>query len=316
MKVIFENVDFNSSTGPNNFGVKLSRSFNRKGIITNSPNPDVRLAFIQTLFHNHEFPDGTSLGNLPYVLRLDGIFFNTSQDWNKMNVDINRSYQHADAVIIQSDFDKKLIDSFFGERDNCHIIRNGTDLEILSNIPKASLKIDEDKYDEFWLCASHWRPHKRLSDNIAYFEKFRSPSCAFLIAGKMSKEEHEYASKKEHVFYLGELQWYQLMSTMKLCSTFVHLAWLDHCPNVVVDARACDCRLVVSSAGGTVELTRENDIVVIEDEFSFEPVELYSPPPIDFTKIHVTGVNDIRLEVDIDNVAESYLGVLNSIIRK
>ena len=37
----------------------------------------------------------------------------------------------------------------------------------------------------------------------------------------------------------------------KASTHFVHLAWLDHCPNVVVDARASGCKIVCSSAGGT-----------------------------------------------------------------
>ena len=87
-----------------------------------------------------------------------------------------------------------------------------------------------------------------------------------------------------NINYLGELSQQELYSLYKGSKYFIHLAWLDHCPNVVVDARACGCKIICSSAGGTKEIAGEDAIVIKEDEWDFEPVKLYDPPPMDFNK--------------------------------
>jgi hypothetical protein len=74
-----------------------------------------------------------------------------------------------------------------------------------------------------------------------------------------------------------------LLSLYKRSSTFIHLAYLDHCPNVVVDAQASGCQIVCSSSGGTKEVV-SNGILIIEDEWDLKPLPLYRPPPLDFSK--------------------------------
>mgnify|MGYP001301911457 CR=1 FL=1 len=83
------------------------------------------------------------------------------------------------------------------------------------------------------------------------------------------------------VKYAGNLSQEQLISLYKASSYFVHLAWLDHCPNVVVDAQAAGCNIICSSSGGTQEIV-EKGIVIIEPEWNFKPCELYKPPALDF----------------------------------
>ena len=65
---------------------------------------------------------------------------------------------------------------------------------------------------------------------------------------------------------------------------FLHLSWLDHCPNVVVDARSCGCQVICSSTGGTKEIAGEDAIIIEEDEWNYEIVDLYDPPELDFSK--------------------------------
>ena len=72
-----------------------------------------------------------------------------------------------------------------------------------------------------------------------------------------------------------------LLSLYKRSTTFLHLAYLDHCPNVVVDAQAAGCRIVCSSSGGTSEIVSKG-IVINEAEWDFKPTKLYKPPLMDF----------------------------------
>ena len=87
----------------------------------------------------------------------------------------------------------------------------------------------------------------------------------------------------ERVVFLGELDYMSLLSLYKRSSTFIHLAYLDHCPNVVVDAQAADCKIICSSTGGTKEIV-SNGIIIHEKEWDFKPTKLYSPPAIDFSE--------------------------------
>jgi glycosyltransferase involved in cell wall biosynthesis len=294
VNIQFENVDFNSRSGPNGFGLKLARQFHKNGHDISGKNPDVRLSFIQS---SNNFN--------PTVLRLDGIYFNSSQDWKRMNEPIKRSYDHADAIVVQSEFDKKLIFSFFGERDNVHVIHNGTDIDLISRIKPRN--IDRDKT---WMCASSWRPHKRLDENIRLFQRLKNDGDHLLVAGKNADVSPD--TNIVGVHFLGDLNWETMISCMKSSANFIHLSWLDHCPNVVVDAKAAGCRLHVSEAGGTVELASSSDLVYEDAAFNFEPVELYNPPSMIPEKTR--NVTDNNLSLSIVDCANVYSCVLKDIM--
>ena len=169
LRVLFNNVDFHSNSGPNNFAFKLAHRLQETGHEVVRNNPDVCLNFIQ--------------GNLPAirnVLRLDGIYFNTAQDWKRQNEPIVQSYNLADAVIVQSNFNKELVTRYFGHRDKIHVINNGTDIEKINQIKPA---VTGFKKENVWFCASSWRPHKRLLDNIRYFQSNAKKDDVLFVAG-------------------------------------------------------------------------------------------------------------------------------------
>jgi len=295
MKIFFDNVNFESSSGPNSFASKLASTLVAAGHEITDSTPDAQISFIQR---------NADLG--PCLLRLDGIYFNSGQDWNTMNEPIKNSYDSADSVIVQSIFNKKLIFKYFGKRENVTVIRNGTLLDTISQIPKAA--IGDLGRDKVWLCASSWRPHKRLDENIRYFQDHAGDDSVLLVAG-----EHANTSiSDDRINFLGNLNWYQLISAMKASSMFLHLAWLDHCPNVVVDARAAGCHIVCSSSGGTEEIAGTNSTVIEEDIWDFSPIELYSPPPLDFSRSRDALNYDSN--VDIKLVADQYLSVIKEMI--
>lgn len=294
MKIQFENVDFSSRSGPNGFGLKLARSLHEKGHQIVQTGYDVNLAFIQT---SMRFPKT--------VLRLDGIYFNTRSDWKKDNYLIEKSYQFSDAIVAQSNFDKNLIQKYFGKREEIYVIPNGTDLQQIEKIPPANLNIDKDKV---WMCASSWRPHKRLKDNVEYFCKFADQDEILIVAGK----NPDYSSDDPRVKYIGDLSWENMISCMKSSKRFIHLAWLDHCPNVVVDAVACDCEVICSNSGGTPEIMNSKGIAIKEKfEWDFEPIDLYDPPSLDFE--NVVNFNNSNYDPNILKISEKYLSVLEGV---
>ena len=131
-----------------------------------------------------------------------------------------------------------------------------------------------------WSCASTWRPHKRLGENIRYFLEHSSDKDCLVVAGQT-----DYAKAHDRVFFTGNLSQRALIALYKRSKYFLHLAWLDHCPNVVVDARASGCRVVCSSAGGTKEIAGQDAIIIEEEEWDMSPVELYNPPKMNFNKV-------------------------------
>ncbi|MBP05022.1 MAG: hypothetical protein CMA72_09600 [Euryarchaeota archaeon] len=293
MRIQFENVDLNSRSGPNGFGLKLARQFMRDGHELTNDQPDVRLSFIQSM-NNFK----------PTVLRLDGIYFNSLQDWEAMNEPIRRSYEHAQAVVVQSEFDKKLIFKFFGERNNVHVIHNGTDTKLIQ-----SIQAQDFNRENTWMCASSWRPHKRLDENIRLFQHLKKEGDSLLVAGSNAHVSEE--TNVDGVHFLGDLNWESMISCMKASANFIHLSWLDHCPNVVVDAKAAGCRLHVSEAGGTAELTSSSDLVYKDAPFNFDPVELYNPPNMVFNS---RQGSQSRGDVSISVCSKQYLKVLRGLI--
>ena len=294
MKIQFENVDSNSRSGPNGFGLKLARQLLKDGHELTNENPDTRLSFIQSI---NDFN--------PTVLRLDGIYFNSEQDWKRMNEPVRRSYEYANAVIVQSEFDKKLIFNFFGKRDNVHVVHNGTDVELIKDIPPRL----DPPHETIWMCASSWRPHKRLDENIKLFQHLRGSCDKLVVAGKNAHVSNDIDVTDVH--FLGDLTWAEMIGWMKSANHFIHLAWLDHCPNVVVDAKAAGCKLHVSQAGGTAELVSESDVTYSDAEFDFEPIRLYSPPSMDF--LNAAPGTSIK-SLSIGECSKKYIKILKSVI--
>ena len=125
MKIRFDNVNFNSSSGPNSFALKLARQLHILGddVTIDDPSADVQLSFIQAI-NDHD----------KLVLRLDGIYFNSEQDWKNLNQPIKSAYDLAKTVIFQSEFNKKLSEKYFGKHSSSCVIHNGTDVETISSI--------------------------------------------------------------------------------------------------------------------------------------------------------------------------------------
>ena len=293
MNLVLENVNLNSNSGPNSFGQKLFKYMPSCGVtINNTPEPDAYLCFIES---------GRTTHNAPLFQRLDGIYFNSAFDYAAQNSNIKRTYESAAGVIFQSNFNKELTFKYFGPHNNYAIIHNGADLELINSVEKIKI----DKYENIWSCASSWRPHKRLNENIRYFIEHSGPNDGLIVAGTV---EDKQAHNRVH--YVGELSTEKLFSLYKASKYFIHLAWLDHCPNVVVDAMASGCQIICSSAGGTKEIAGKNAIIIEEKTWDYSPVELYNPPPMDFShKIQNTWHKNEQF--DMNSVCQKYYNFID-----
>lgn len=303
MRILLDGVSPASRSGPNSFARKLRDSLVALGSEVLFPGdagePNVRLLFIQGGEHT-----------APTALRLDGIYFNTRQDWSAMNAPIRAAYERADLIIHQTEFDKRLIEKFFGAHSRSAVIRNGADTrKTMAAAPLVHSALDS--YEQTWACASSWRPHKRLAENIRYFHHFAGPHDCLVVAGDTSQVVDSLrGTSLDRVLFAGDLDQDTLTALYRRSSHLIHLAWLDHCPNVVVDARAAGCRIVCSSSGGTEEVAGRESIVVEEEEWDLSPLDLYSPPRLDFERIRL-GRYDTN--IDMQFVADAYLRELKGI---
>ena len=270
MNIFLENINISSNSGPNSFARKLVPELqNLDCNFTTLSDSNVGLCFIES-----SISDKISI---PRALRLDGIYFNTSQDYKLQNRNIERTYHLSEGIIYQSNFNKQLIETYFGESKKSIIIHNGADINSINQTTPMSTKGDGD----VWCCAAHWRPHKRLSDNIQYFMEHKKENDILIVAGEVADSDKV---KDSSIAYFGKLTQKQLYSVYKSAKYFIHLSWLDHCPNVVVDARAAGCHIICSSAGGTREIAGLNSTIIEEEEWDFKPINLYNPPKLNFER--------------------------------
>jgi glycosyltransferase involved in cell wall biosynthesis len=297
VKILLDNVNLDSASGPNSFGKKLRHELINQGheVDLSIADPEAQLSFITC-----------TQKRAPLALRLDGIYFNTRQDWEQQNKPIFDSYKKSDLVIYQTSFNKMLTESYFGPSKKHLIIGNGTSQSLIDKIEPLKHPV-LDRFSEVWTCSSSWRPHKRLKDNIEYFfQKAPQDSC-LVIAG----ENPDIRMQHDRLLYAGQLQWETCIALYKRAKVFLHLAFLDHCPNVVVDARACGCDIIVSSSGGTKEIAGKNATIVKDIEWDFSPLDLYSPPPLNYD---IVFNNELDSSIDMSDVAQKYYNGLLGII--
>ena len=299
MRILFDNVFFGSRSGPNTFGTRLARSLSLRNhtVVEAHENPDVQLTFIQAA----NFPP-----KAPMVQRLDGIWFNSAQDWSAMNAPIMDPWEKSRAVIYQSEFDKKLIEKFFGHHANAHVIHNGTDINFIQSCDPLDVPTLQG-VDKIWACASAWRPHKRLKDNIRYFFEHSGPRDVLIIAGA----NPDVMIADPRIFYAGDLEHKMLIPLLRATDFFIHCAWLDHSPNIVVDARAAGAHIICSSSGGTSEIAGPDATIIDEDLWEIAPCKLYEPPEMDFSR---KVRNHWDVPIDITEKAEMYEKVLQGVI--
>lgn len=307
MKILLENVNLGATNGPNSFGRQLQAALLRRGdevlnlvdaMRARTPvttPPDVQLAFIES---------NVVVNDVPLIQRLDGIYYNSDQqygDWWMQNQLISSTYNRAKGVIFQSPFSKRLVESFFDAKhpDDVEIIGNGVDLNAIAAV-KTNDSPELDAFDKIWVAAANWRPHKRLGENVRYFLEHGGSNDVLIVAGAAGGPGADH----DRIVYVGELQWDVLVGIYKRADNFIHLAYHDNCPNVIVDARAAGCHIICASCAGSTSIAGLDATVVEEDDWDPQPIELYNPPKLDFRR---QRANDVDSNIDIDDVARRYI---------
>jgi len=303
MKVYFDNVNFSSATGPNTFGSRLAHELSTScdvKIVGPNDNYDIFLCFIEP---THK-PRNDSI----FCQRLDGIWFKPEQ-FESHNQLIKWAYRQADGVIWQSEFDKKMTAKWWGERMGV-VIHNGIELQKVK-IDKEAQDI-KNNYDKIFVCSANWHRQKRLKENIELFQKLSSPSDALFVMGKNPDEK----ILDPRVIFTGHLKHEKCLQLYSIATWMIHLAWLDHCPNVVVEALSQGCPVICTDSGGTHEIVKNNGAIIPElQQYEFELCDYDDPPPLNVGGKLASRTPVDNSHLDIKECAQRYFNFFN-LLRK
>lgn len=310
MKIYFNNVDFSSSSGPNSFGFRLSEKLKQMDceiVENNHKFCDVFLSFIEQT--ESSYPQSRK------ILRLDGIWFKP-ENFEENNRTIKNSYFAFDHIVFQSEFDKKMIEKHFGTRADCSVIHNG--IEIVQREPIVEMKHNNEK---IFVCSASWHPQKRLKENILLFNKIRQQllkngeDARLYVLGSNANFGNLNLKQLENVFYLNHQSHETCLRLYATADYFIHLAWLDHCPNVVIEALSQGCPVICTDSGGTHEIVKENGIIISETiDYNFELVDYDSPYSLDLSNFVLPNKRPIvdHRHLSIEEVAKKYIKVFKN----
>jgi glycosyltransferase involved in cell wall biosynthesis len=301
MIIQFDGVNWNSSSGPNSFANRLARALFERGheISLDALNADVSLVFIERT--------GVPLASR-IVQRLDGIWFSPDEFLTK-NVGIKSLYEKADAIIWQSEFDKTMTTKWWGER-NGSVIHNGIKKSPITSFTFPALEQIRSKYDKVFVSSAFWHPQKRLKTNTELFLKLRKfyPNSCYIVMGS----QPDYVIADPHIFYTGAVPSDVYMQIYSMADWMIHLAYCDHCPNVVIESLSQETPVICSSAGGTKEIVGKFGLI-INESYDYDLTHYDSPPDIDlseFTTLPEKSALEKNFDVSIDKCVDEYLKVL------
>lgn len=307
MRIQFDNCDLSSSNGPSTFGAALARSLFAMGHeVTFNSNADVSLVFIE--------PTGRKLTD-KVVLRLDGVWNSPSQHPHA-NKRMMQAYNVANAVVFQSEFDKRIVTQLFGEPHLGAVIRNGTDAQPAVQHKYTGLDLLRQEHDLVFSCSAMWHRQKRLKENVELFKHVRSLSpekkCCLIVLGQINDQEtYDLIRHDPGIFYAGYQPIDVCLEVYSMSHWFLHLSFGEHCANTVVHALSQETPVICTNFSGTPEIVGDFGVVLHESEIPTSPLYDYDNPPLlDVTQ--VTSLPDVSMlgkhaNVTIEYVAKQYI---------
>ena len=307
MKLHFDNVNMSVRTGPNVFASRLARALIELGHdITDAKDANVSLVFIE--------PSGNKLAKRT-IQRLDGIWFKPDE-FQTHNVKMKQLYENADAVIWQSLFDSSMTKKWWGSPRNGTIILNGIEPKPCIDLTTNELISIRQKNALVFVCSANWHPQKRLRANIELFSNINRSvpdSCLIVLGNKPDV----WVPNNQKILYAGSQPEEIYTQVYAMSDWMIHLAWLDHCPNVVVEALNQNTPIIHSSDGGTKELVLQYGLCIDESiPYNFELADYDNPPKINVD--HVTQLPDVanttHADISMKTCASAYVNVFENIM--
>jgi len=240
------------------------------------------------------------------VHRLDGIWFKPDQ-FHTHNKLIRWSYENSDHVVWQSNFDKQMTCHHWGSRPGS-VIHNGIEIK-KTEVTEPSIDTIRRAYKYMFVCSANWHRQKRLKENMELFFKLKEkyPSSCLVVMGSTP----DCPVSHDDVFYTGSIPHSSCLEMYSAADWMIHLAWLDHCPNVVVEALSQNCPVICNDSGGTKEIVRNNGVVIKENNpYNFELADYDRPYELTVPSLELPKLEIDNSYLDIKKVAQKYIRVL------
>lgn len=275
MKIHFDNVNLDSRTGPNSFAKRLAEELTYLGhqiYLGSGSECDISLVFIEE--------SGAPLAP-KVVQRLDGIWFSPSE-FSTKNSRIKKLYQNSHHVVWQSDFDRQMTTKFWESPKSGSVIRNGVpNFSHVNDSLKEQLSTLRARHELIMVSSANWHPQKRFNENIRVFQRVKEfhPTACLVVMGS-----NPPSASINDVYFAGSLPHELCMQVYRESDWMIHAAWLDHCPNTVVEALSCGVPVICTQDGGTCELVGSYGITLSEKTpYDFSLADYDSPPTLDIS---------------------------------
>jgi len=301
MRVSFS-LPLKKTSGKQIFACRLAEALKKKGVKISDKKPHINLVFVKG------FRDGCK-----NILRLDGIWMNSKIDWKNKNEKIKNHLLECDGVVYQNEFCKESSDKVVCKTHRPYeLIGNGMDPHSFDN--RKEFKCNRP----YILALCKWRPHKRLKEIVeGFLASGLDKDYDLRVIGKP-----DYFKNHKSVIYEGEKPNSVVIDMLVSCEFTVHLAYVDWCPNSVIESIIAKKNVLHTDSGGTRLIVKSNGVCIPETKpWQFDIIKLYNPPPLDPDSL-AAAYNDMleldevgqRDDLNIDNIADKYLQFFRKIL--
>ena len=300
MKISFS-LDLKPNSGKQIFACRLAKALKKQGIKVVDKKPDINIVIVKGV-----------KPNCKNILRLDGIWMNNRDDrLRDKNKKIYNIINTCDGIIYQNQFCKDASDRLIGKCKNKYaIICNGANPE--------EFKVSCYQHDKpYFMALCKWRPHKRLKSIICGFlNSDLHTTMDLIVVGKP-----DYTIKHNSIKYFGNIEHSHLIKILCGSVATIHLAYIDWCPNSVVESILANRPVIHTSSGGTKLIVQNDGICINENkEWEYNIIDLYNPPNLDINEISQAykSVLDVkvheRTDLHIDNIAMKYVSFFKEVL--
>lgn len=305
MEIAFGEELGRTDSGKHKFLTRLAKEFERQGHRVVTGKSDVFLHICRNTDKNRAKAS---------VARVDGLILNSKQGHAKQNKKLVKAINGSDGVVYQGEFCRDSYEKFLGVKKRHACILNGA---------------SEDEFAErsprnFFLANCKWRPHKRLGPMLKAFNLAleKGLDADLVVVGDTVNSMVDRSAKRKRVKMDGWANPAKLKKLLSTACATVHLAWLDWCPNAMVESIVSGCPVIYTDSGGCKQLGEGHGGIRIEDtQWNFQLVDLYRPPKIDIESvadamIEVSQTNAKARKEDllIENVAKKYIGFFEEVL--
>jgi len=234
--------------GPRIFVSRLMQYLSERGSIkTVDRRPDI---YFSTVFAGKR-PKGCH-----FVYRAAACYYDRNQlRRHGINQKIKRAIEKADSVVFQTGFARRLCFKVLGvskaHKSKSTIIFNGFENKQFVDIEPARIPAKNT-----FVANAAWDRYKRLVLLMKAFVKAKIPDSALIIIGKP-----DVSIKGSNIISLGRCKLDSIVAVLKNQPYFVHMSYVDICPNAVVEALSYGCPVLCNNIGGTPELVGKDGIV-------------------------------------------------------